>query len=61
MLYKQLEDKSWLVAEKEVLTPKETITKDNQVDGWEWYDDEPKEYTQWVANIENNLPLKINI
>ena len=54
MLYKKLEDNSWIVAESEINTPSEVINKDKLVDGWEYYESEPAEYIDWLKSLENS-------
>lgn len=56
MLYKQLEDNSWLRAETEVILPDGTeINEKNQIQGWVFSETEPKEYTEWVESQKKEL------
>lgn len=56
MLYKQLEDRSWLIAEKEVILPDGTVINEkNQIDEWFFSETEPKEYTMWLEESTNIL------
>lgn len=55
MLYKQLEDGSWLVSEKEVFTPKEKINIDNQTDGWKWHEEPHQDYLDWEEKNKEEI------
>lgn len=58
-LYKQLKDGSWLKAEKEVILPNGVeINENNQIEGWEFSDPEPKEYLIWLDSQKEILKLK---
>jgi len=58
MLYKKLEDNSWLIAETEIILPDGTIINEtNQIDGWEFSETEPKEYTEWIDSQKKELEI----
>lgn len=59
MLYKKLEDNSWLRAEIDVVLPDGTeINEKNQIQGWVFSDTDPKEYTEWIDSQKEILELK---
>ena len=59
MLYKKLEDNSWLRAETEVILPDGTeINEKNQIQGWLFSETEPKEYLIWLDSQKEILELK---
>mgnify|MGYP005611103921 FL=1 len=59
MLYKQLEDNSWIRAETEVILPDGTeINEKNQTQGWVFSKTEPKEYLIWLDSQKEILELK---
>lgn len=56
MLYKKLEDNSWLIAETEIILSDGTIINEaNQIDGWEFSETEPTEYTNWIESKKEIL------
>lgn len=58
-LYKELEDRSWLIAEKEIILPDGTIINEiNQIEGWQFSETEPSEYIEWVESQKEILELK---
>lgn len=61
MFYK-LENDFWFTGSIINLPNGQQLTPENKLDtnGWEWYDSEPVEYTQWLEEqhndeLENNL------
>lgn len=56
MFYKK-ENEEWLAGNIVKLPSGIVLNSDNKesVDGWEWYDEEPVEYTQWMLQQEQEL------
>lgn len=56
--YKQLEDGSWMYAPNFVYAKDYTLEKDGNresIDGWQWYDEAPREYIIWeLLKIRQN-------
>jgi hypothetical protein len=55
MFYKK-ENNNWYTGKKIHLPSGEVLTEDNKikVDGWEWHDEPPQEYIEWL-NKQNEL------
>lgn len=57
--YKKLEDDSWLYAPNFVYSSNYTLERDGNrwpIDGWEWYENEPVEYTIWKLKNNEDTP-----
>lgn len=60
--YKETED-GWLYAKNEVVAPNYTLSrkeyeeigKDENKEGWIWYDESPKEYTDWIELVNKKI------
>lgn len=61
MLYKKLNDSSWLKAEREVVLPDGSIINEsNQKDGWYYSITEPMEYLIWLESQKKLVNADVN-
>jgi len=60
-IYKKLENGDWLKAEESVFIPVR-IDKDNLQDGWEYHENDPQEYLDFIEqqNNQNSMPPVID-
>lgn len=57
-IYKKLENGDWLKAEESVFVPVR-VDKDNLQDGWEYHENDPQEYLDFIDQ-QNNTEPEIN-
>ena len=59
MWYKYIEETNEWLSGNEIHLPSGTILKDDhsiEQDGWFWSDNEPKDYTLWIAKLQEFKP-----
>ena len=64
--YKKLEDDNWIYAPNFVYSKDYTLNNEGNrqsIDGWDWYDESPKEFLEWerASPILNRLSPMIGM